>query len=126
MLATTDSPYHLGYPPWLLGLFHWRTNFMDMIYDVYSGSKSSLRNIETTLLYNERYIGCDRGHKSPFHHKEEVATRAFNAHITAMFYNCIQTDYQINDYKVLNEYISTLSTTCFLTHIDAIRRAVFD
>lgn len=114
---------------WLLpvpGLFHWRTNFMDMIYDVYSGSESSFATIETTLLHNERYMGCDRGHKSPFHHKEEVATRAFNARITAMFYDRIRNDCQVNDYKALDEYISTLSTTRFLGHVDAIRRAVFD
>jgi hypothetical protein len=97
-----------------------------MIYDVYSGSKSSLGNIETTLLHNKRYMGCDRGHKSPFYHKEEVATRAFDARITAMFYNCIRTNCQINNYKALNEYISTLSTTRFLIYIDAIRRAVFE
>jgi hypothetical protein len=46
---------------WLLpmpGLFHWRTNFIDLIYDVYGGSKiDHASNEPTTRLHNQLYMG---------------------------------------------------------------------
>jgi hypothetical protein len=72
---------------WLLpisGMFHWRMNYLDMIYELYSGA--DYLSIESTIHHNKVYLGCVQGHKSPFHHKEEVATRSFDARIMAMFY----------------------------------------
>lgn len=114
---------------WLLpipGLFHWRTNFIDMIYDVYGGSEPRLASIETTLLHNQQYMGYVQGHKSPFHHKEEVATRAFDARITAMFYGRIRGHCsEINDRHAVDRYIAKLSRSTFLGHVEAIRKSIF-
>jgi hypothetical protein len=100
-----------GQYQWLLpipGLFHWHTNFIDMIYDVYGGSKIDRASSEpTTLLHNQLYMGCVQGHKSPFHHKEEVATRAFDARISAKFYERIRDHVE------------------FLTHVEEIRKSIF-
>src|SRR5438552_4195240 len=55
---------------WLLavpGLFHWRTNYIDIVHDTYSGSEHT--TMELTLYHNKNYLGCVQGHKSPFHHK---------------------------------------------------------
>ncbi len=41
------------------GLFHWRTNYMDMIHDTYSGSEHAA--IESTLYHNKNYLGCVQG-----------------------------------------------------------------
>jgi hypothetical protein len=42
--------------------------------------------VESTLHHNKVVLGCVQGHKNPFHHKEEVAMRSFDARVTAMFY----------------------------------------
>lgn len=114
---------------WLLpipGLFHWRTNFIDMIYDVYSGSgNSKAAGVNTTLLHNQNYLGCVQGHKSPFHHKEEVAMKAFDARITAMFYDAIRDGTRADDRDTVNRYIAKLSRSTFLKHVEAIRESVF-
>jgi hypothetical protein len=114
---------------WLLpvpGLFHWRTNFIDMIYNVYGGSESSNASIETTLLHNQLYMGYTQGHNSPFHHKEEVATRAFDARIAAMFYSRIREKCSdINDRKSVDRYIAKLGPSTFLDHVEAIRNEIF-
>lgn len=113
---------------WVLpipGLFHWRTNFLDMIYDIYSGSECSDSSLETTLLHNQRYMGCVQGHKSPFHHKEEVATRAFDARVTAMFYQCIHKHCLVNDRSNVDRYVAKLSRSSFLEHVEFIRAEVF-
>lgn len=114
---------------WLLpipGLFHWRTNFIDMLYDVYGGSDTSNASITTTLLHSQRYMGYVQGHKSPFHHKEEVATRAFDARITAMFYDRIRGRCSnVNDRHAVDRYIAKLSRSTFLEHVEAIRGSIF-
>jgi hypothetical protein len=118
-----------GQYQWLLpipGLFHWRTNFIDMIYDVYGGSKIGRDSSEpTTLLHNQLYMGCVQGHKSPFHHREEVATRAFDARITAMFYERIRDHVDIRDRDAINRYIKSLGRQTFLTHVEEIRKLIF-
>lgn len=78
---------------WLLpipGLFHWRMNYLDMIFDLYSGD--DYPTDESTLHHHKVNLNCIQGHKSPFHHKEEVATRSFDARITAKFYQLIQSE----------------------------------
>jgi hypothetical protein len=51
---------------WLLavpGLFHWRTNYMDMIHDTYAGTERDSE--KSTLHHNKNVLGCVQGHKSP-------------------------------------------------------------
>jgi hypothetical protein len=48
---------------WLLvisGLFHWRTNYIDMVYDIYGGFKYLTE--ETMLYHNQTYLDCDIAH----------------------------------------------------------------
>jgi hypothetical protein len=111
---------------WLLaipGLFHWRTNYMDMIHDTYSGSEHSA--IESTLYHNKNYLGCIQGHKSPFHHKEEVATRAFDARVTALFYGLLPASVPASEPDKVDNYISKLSHATFLSKVEEIRQYIF-
>jgi hypothetical protein len=55
-----------------------------MIRDLYLESECAA--VGSTLYHNKNFLGCVQGHKSPFHHKEEVATRAFVARVTALYY----------------------------------------
>jgi uncharacterized protein DUF6589 len=62
---------------WLLpipGLFHWKINYMDMIYDINSGSDPSHALIHTTLLHNERYMGCDRCRRARVPRRQGLCT----------------------------------------------------
>lgn len=112
---------------WLLpipGLFHWRMNFIDMIYDVYSGPATGWAPL-TTLRHNQLHMGYVQGHKTPFHHKEELAIRSFEARITAMFYNRIGPSCQCNDRSEVGRYIAKLSPLTFMGHVEAIRESIF-
>lgn len=111
---------------WLLavpGLFHWRTNYMDMIHDTYSGSEHAA--VESTLYHNKNYLGCVQGHKSPFHHKEEVATRAFDARVTALFYRLLPSGVRSAQPGQVDNYIKKLSRTTFLHKVEEIRQYIF-
>lgn len=55
--AEAALPYDKG--NWLLpipGLFHWRTNYIDTIHELYSGMEVAAD--ETTLYYNKNFMGC--------------------------------------------------------------------
>ena len=111
---------------WLLavpGLFHWRTNYMDMIHDTYSGSEHAA--VESTLYHNKNYLGCVQGQKSPFHHKEEVATRAFDARVTALFYRLLPPGVRTAQPNQVDNYIKKLSRTTFHRRIEEIRQYIF-
>jgi len=111
---------------WLLavpGLFHWRTNYMDMIHDTYSGSEHAA--VESTLYHNKNYLGCIQGHKSPFHHKEEVATRAFDARVTALFYRLLPPSVHTTRPNEVDNYIRKLSHTTFHRKVEEIRQYIF-
>lgn len=59
---------------WLLaipGLFHWRTNYIDMVYELYSGFEHLTE--ETTLCHNQTFLGRPHTQSSHFHQKEETA-----------------------------------------------------
>ena len=70
------------------GLFHWRTNYMDMIHDIYGGSSGCVDSLD----YSKLHLGVHQGSKTPFHHKEEVAIKSFNARITALFLTFLPPD----------------------------------
>jgi len=111
---------------WLLavpGLFHWRTNYIDMIHDSYSGSEYAA--VESTLYHNKNYLGCVQGNKSPFHHKEEVATRAFDARATALFYRLLPPGVHAAQPTQVDNYIRKLSRTTFLAKVEEIRKYIF-
>jgi hypothetical protein len=111
---------------WLLavpGLFHWRTNYMDMIHDTYSGSEHAA--MASTLYHNKNYLGCIQGNKSPFHHKEEVATRAFDARVTALFYRLLPRGVRAAKPDQVDNYIRKLSRTTFHCKVEEIRQYIF-
>jgi hypothetical protein len=89
---------------------------MDMIHETYSGPKYAA--VESTLHHNKNHPGCVQGHKSPFHHKEEVATRAFDARATALFYRLLPPSVRLSDTEQIDAYIGSLSRSSFL-HMNA-------
>jgi hypothetical protein len=111
---------------WMLpipGLFHWRTNYMDMIHEVYSGSEHAA--LESTLYHNKNYLRCVQGHKSPFHHREEVALRAFDARVTAMFYHLLPSHVSVLQKNEVDNYIKKLRPESFLEIVQNIRCSLF-
>jgi len=55
---------------WILSiLVCWRMNYMDMIHEIYSGSEHAALEL---MLYHNKNYRMHSGHKSPFHHGEEV------------------------------------------------------
>ncbi len=66
------------------GLFHWQTNYMNIIYNIYSGSEHAV--MESTLYHSKNYLGYIQNHKSPFYHKKKVVIQVFNTRATALFY----------------------------------------
>ncbi len=111
---------------WLLpipGLFHWRTNYMDMIHDAYTGSEHA--GTESTLCHNKNFLGCVQGHKSPFHHKEEVATRVFDARVTALFYRLLPAGVSGDEPEQVDNYIKNLNRATFHRTVEEIRQYIF-
>ena len=111
---------------WILavpGLFHWRTNYMDMIHDQYSGSECAA--VGSTLYHNKNFLGCVQGHKSPFHHKEEVATRAFDARVTALYYQFLPSDIKRQYKGEIDLYIIQSGRAAFLDMVEKIRLSIF-
>jgi hypothetical protein len=118
---------------WLLpipGLFHWRTNYMDMIHELYSGTEAAAD--ETTLHHNKNFLGCVQGHKSPFHHKEEVAVRSFDARVTAKFYLLLKyiakeanEEIQLSTDEEINCYIKNMTRTSFRHVVEKIQEELF-
>ena len=111
---------------WLLpipGLFHWRMNYLDMIFELYSGADHP--TVEPTIHHNKVCLGCVQGHKSPFHHKEEVATRSFDARVTAMFYQFVPSTVNVSDAVEVDDWIQSLERSQFLDIVDQIRQSLF-
>lgn len=111
---------------WILpipGLFHWRMNYLDMIFELYAGTDHP--TVESTIHHNKVCLGCVQGHKSPFHHKEEVATRSFDARVTAMFYQFVPLTVNFADAKDVDDWIQSLGRGQFLDVVDQIRQSLF-
>ena len=62
-------------------LFHWRMNYIDMVYDIFGGPKSA----KDSLKYSKISLNIHRGSKIKFHYKEEVAIKTFYACVFAYF-----------------------------------------
>jgi hypothetical protein len=111
---------------WILpipGLFHWRMNYMDMIHGLYSGLESD--SISSTLHHNKNFMGCVQGHKSPFHHKEEVAIHAFNARVTALYYQFLPPGTKRQYHEDVDLYIRRSGRAGFLNTVEKIRQSIF-
>jgi len=122
---TASTPSYDKYD-WILpipGLFHWRTNYMDMIHHLYSGSESN--SVSSTLHHNKNFMGCVQGHKSPFHHKEEVATHAFNARVTALYYQLLPPGTKRQYHEEVDLYIRRSGRAGFLNAVEKIRQSIF-
>lgn len=105
------------------GLFHWRMNLMDMIHDLYTGSEFA--GTGSTLHHNRNVLGVVQGHKSPFHHKEEVAQRAFDARILGLFYALLPDSVSPEDPNKVDLYIRQSQATGFLKKIEQIQQTIF-
>lgn len=111
---------------WILpipGLFHWRTNFIGLMFDTYSGNSHFTER--TTLSHNANFLGCKQGFKSTFHHQEEVITKAFDARVLAMFYFRIRDNCDIKSQAAIDRYISSLTPETFNLHVEDIRQSIF-
>jgi hypothetical protein len=100
---------------WLLaipGLFHWRTNFIDMVHELYGGF--NYPTMGSTLYNNQTYLGRPHVQSSPFHQKEETALRAFDARVTAMFYQLLPDSVSKGDKNQVNAYIKRQGAQSFL------------
>ena len=112
---------------WLLaipGLFHWRTRYMDMLHDLYSGTGHVA--VYTTLFQNEAYLGFAQGPKSLFQHKEDVATKAFDARVTAAYYQHLPSGISPAEKKKVNRYIKRSGRKRFLDIVEKIRSSLFN
>ena len=83
------------------GLFHWRTNYMDMIHDIYSGPLSS----PDLLDYSKVYFNAHQSSSMLFYYKEEVVIKSFNAQIVALFLSLLPPDTIDNKKKAINNWI---------------------
>lgn len=99
-------------------------NYMDMIHDLYSGTEAHATG--DTLYQNKNHLGMVQGHKSPFHHKEEVALRAFDARVTAAYYATVRESWPAFDVEKVDEYIIRSGREAFCKKVTAIRKLLFD
>ena len=95
-----------------------------MVFSLYSGDDHPA--LPSTLHQNKVFLGYVQGHNSPFHHKEEVATRAFMARVTAMFYRFKPADIDGSRTEDIDNWIRGLSRSRFHEIVDSIREKLFD
>jgi len=113
------------------GLFHWRTNYMDMIHDIYRGPSNCFESLD----YSKVHLGAHQGYRTPFHHKEEVAIKSFNARITACFLSLLPQNLKAQGNKGVNDWITgqdigrgnktAAARVRFLTTLQRIREEFF-
>lgn len=117
-------PYHrLGWIIPVPGLFHLRMNFIDMIHDLYSGGGDNAI-CTSTLTQNATALGCIRGSQTPFHYKQQLALRAFDARVTAFFHDEIGWNYPPNT-QYFNTHIQQIYPEGFLNRVERIRYKLF-
>jgi len=63
------------------GLFHWRINYINIIYDIFNGPRSAKNSLE----YVKISLSAHRGSKTKFYYKEEVAIKTFYARVFVYF-----------------------------------------
>lgn len=113
---------------WLLaipGLFHWRTNFIEMIYAVFSQTGGDT-SIGTTLSHNMCFLNYKYGHNSPFHHKEEAALKAFDARVLAIFYTFLPEGVSPQSRSAVDKLIIQSGPKWFNKQVENIRQLIFN
>ena len=76
---------------WVLpipGPFHWRTNFIKMVMEIFSDESNI--DSDCTLSHNAIYMGIKHGHTNPFHYQEQLAMQSVNAQVLARLYTVIK------------------------------------
>lgn len=92
------------------GLFHYKMNFIDLIFSHFSGSDKQ-QQCSSSIKHNEHHMGIAKGNDIPFHHKEQVLLRCFDARVLAMLYDQLQNSTQIDttDVDAVEEYLEKLT-----------------
>ena len=62
-------------------LFHWRMNYINIIYNIFNGPKSTKDSLEYSKISFSIYYGS----KTKFYYKEEVVIKTFYTYIFAYF-----------------------------------------
>ena len=83
-------------------------------------------SISSTLHHNKNFMGCVQGHKSPFHHKEQVAIHAFNARVTALYYQLLPPGTKRRYHEDVDVYIRRSGRAGFLNTVEKICQSIFN
>ena len=112
-------------------LFHQRTNYINIIYNIYY----RLSNYFKLLDYSKVYFSAYQGYKTLFYYKKEVIIKLFNAQIIVLFLFLLPLNAVDNRKEVINnQIISTnikranqigLTGARFLKTINTIQNKVF-
>ena len=71
------------------GLFHWRINYINIIYDIFNGPRSAKNSLE----YGKISLSAHCGSKIKFYYKEEVAIKTFYTYVFAYFTSQLPKEY---------------------------------
>ena len=94
-----------------------------MIHDIYFRFKHAVTKL--TFYHNKNYFDCMQNHKSSFHHKKKIATHAFDARITTLFYHLLSSSMHAAQSSKVDNYIQKLSHTIFNNKIEEIHQYIF-
>jgi hypothetical protein len=114
---------------WILpipGPFHWRTNFIKMIMEIFYDETNI--DSECTLSHNAILMGIKQGHTDPFHYQEQLAMQSVNARVLARLYTVIKADgrsLDIRNRAQVNTCIENLSFPTMLRYISIVRETIF-
>lgn len=104
------------------GLFHYKMNFIDLIFSQFSGKEGAQQRCSSSIKHNERHMGIAKGNDISFHHKEQVLTRCFDARILALLYDKLQDSTHIDTTNVdeIEDYLETMTPKQFLDLLHSI------
>lgn len=101
------------------GLFHYKMNFIDLIFSHFSGSEKEHR-CPSSIKHNEHHMGIAKGNDLPFHHKEQVLIRCFDARVLAMLYDKLadSTNVDTTDFGEIEDYLERLTPDEFNSFLE--------
>ena len=70
-------------------LFHWRMNYIDIVYNIFDSPKST----KDSLKYSKISLSIHRGSKTKFYYKEEVVIKTFYIYIFVYFISQLPKEY---------------------------------
>ena len=70
-------------------LFHWRMNYINIVYDIFDG----LRSAKDSLKYSKISLSIYCGSKTKFHYKEEVVIKTFYTYVFIYFTSQLLKEY---------------------------------